>query len=309
MQATFRYGLPMTTVVSFATMCSMLAYFVVSLSPTVCAQSDDGDAWLSPTELREKISKAFAPPKECRALHPNDRIWIHKDQQAVVVDGFIAQRQAPLEMFACPAGTKEHESVVSIFAKSRFVHAGLLAVGGKPGSPAKFEPFRPANGTTVRIYALWFDEKGEKQSTIAQKWVRKMGTKENLTSDWVFGGSGEYVDEATKERHYMADSGELVCVANFGTSTLDIVVRSDQGNDILSFDTYTERIPKRNTPVRLVFVLSSDKPHGASPEDSEKEPEFLSQKTPDFVMNWLEAPNSSAKKEPPTDTKDSKQPK
>jgi hypothetical protein len=289
MQATFRYGLPMTTVVSFATMCSMLAYFVVSLSPTVCAQSDDGDAWLSPTELREKISKAFAPPKECRALHPNDRIWIHKDQQAVVVDGFIAQRQAPLEMFACPAGTKEHESVVSIFAKSRFVHAGLLAVGGKPGSPAKFEPFRPANGTTVRIYALWF--------------------KENLTSDWVFGGSGEYVDEATKERHYMADSGELVCVANFGTSTLDIVVRSDQGNDILSFDTYTERIPKRNTPVRLVFVLSSDKPHGASPEDSEKEPEFLSQKTPDFVMNWLEAPNSSAKKEPPTDTKDSKQPK
>jgi hypothetical protein len=195
-------------------------------------------------------------------------------------------------MFACPAGTKEHESVVSIFAKSRFVHAGLLAVGGKPGSPAKFDPFRPATGTTVRIYALWFDEKGEKQSTIAQKWVRKMGTKENLTSDWVFGGSGEYVDESTKERHYMADSGELVCVANFGTSTLDIVVRSDQGNDILSFDTYTDRIPKRNTPIRLVFVLSSDKPHGASPDDSQKEPEFLSQKTPDFVLNWLEAPPS-----------------
>jgi hypothetical protein len=275
---------------------SAVAYCAGSWCSPALAQSDDGDAWLSPADLRAKISNAFAPPKECRALHPNDRIWIHKDQQSVIADGFIAQRQAPLEMFACPAGTKEHESVVSIFAKSRFVHAGLLAVGGKPGSPAKFEPFRPATGTTVRIYALWFDEKGEKQSTIAQKWVRKMGTKENLTSDWVFGGSGEYVDESTKERHYMADSGELVCVANFGTSTLDIVVRSDQGNDILSFDTYTDRIPKRNTPIRLVFVLSSDKPHGSSAEDSQKEPEFLSQKTPDFVLNWLEAPASTTKK-------------
>jgi hypothetical protein len=306
MQATFRYGQPMASVISVAMACCILACCAEMWSPAARAQSDDGDAWLSPAELREKISKAFAPPKECRALHPNDRIWIHKDQQAVVVDGFIAQRQAPLEMFACPAGTKEHESVVSVFAKSRFVHAGLLAVGGKPGSPAKFEPFRPATGTTVRIHALWFDEKGEKQSTIAQKWVRKMGTKENLTSDWVFGGSGEYVDEATKERHYMADSGELVCVANFGTSTLDIVVRSDQGNSILSFDTYTERIPKRNTPVRLVFVLSSDKPHGASPEDSEKEPEFLSQKTPDFVMNWLEAPSSADKKGAPAASKEIK---
>lgn len=267
------------------------------------AQSDDGDAWLSPAELRAKVNKAFGPPKESRALHPNDRIWIHKDQQAVIADGFIAQQKAPLEMFACPAGTKEHESVVAIFARSRFVHAGLLAVGGKPGSPAKFEPFKPATGTTVRIYTLWFDEKGEKQSTIAQKWVRKMGTKENLTSDWVFAGSGEYVDETTKERHYLADSGELVCVANFGTSTMDLVVRSDQGNDILSFDAYTERIPKRNTPVRLVFLLSSDKPHGGDGDDAKVEPEFLSQKTPDFVLEWLEAPAKSSKELKPENPK------
>jgi hypothetical protein len=256
------------------------------LVPKVRAQDDE--PWPSPDELKARIRKAFQPPKDCKALHPKDCIWIQKDQQAVILDGFVAQRNAPLEMFACPAGSKEHESVVSVLARPKIVHAGLLAVGAKPGSPAKFEPFRPATGTTIRIYALWFDEKGEKKGTIAQNWVRKMGTKEPLKSDWVFGGSSEYVDETTKERYYMAESGELICVANFGTSTMDIVVRSDQGNEILSFDAFTENIPKRFSPVRLVLTLTDEKPYGSEPEHANQDPPFLKEKVPDYILDWLE---------------------
>jgi hypothetical protein len=47
--------------------------------------------------------------------------------------------------------------------------------------------------------------------------------------------------------------------------------------------------------VRLVFLLSSDKPHGGDGDDAKVEPEFLSQKTPDFVLEWLEAPARSSK--------------
>jgi hypothetical protein len=252
------------------------------------SQPEPQEGWLNATELKERVTKAFAPPKDARALHPSNRIWINRDEQVVIVDGFIAQREAQLEMFACPAGTKEHESVVSVFAKSQLVHAGLLAIGAKPGAPASFEPFRPASGTTVRVYALWFDPKGEKQGTIAQKWVRRMGTKDNLKWDWVFAGSKEHVDEISKERHYLANSGELICVANFGTSTMDIVVKSEQANSNLGFDAFTERIPRRNTPVRLVLSLSDEPPFGSETDHEKQTPSFLKEEVPKDILKWLE---------------------
>ncbi len=246
------------------------------------------EGWLNATQLRERVTKAFAMPKEAKSLHPNDRVWINREEQVVIVDGVIAQREAQLEMFACPSGTKEHESIVSVFAKSQLVHAALLAVGAKPGAPASFEPFRPASGTTVRVYVLWFDPKGEKQSTIAQKWVRKTGTKDCLKWDWVFAGSKEYFDEFTKERQYLANSGELICVANFGTSTMDLVVKSEQANASLVFDAFTERIPRRNTPVRLVLSLSEEPAFGSEADHEKETPSFLKDDVPKDILKWLE---------------------
>jgi hypothetical protein len=247
------------------------------------------EGWLSPEEQREKVKKVFAEPKECKSLHPTNRVWINRDEQIVLLDGVIAQREAMLEMFACPSQTKEHESVVSVFAKSQLVHTALLAIGAKPGSPASFEPFKPASGTTVRVYVLWFDDKGELQATIAQKWVRRLGTQESLKFDWVFAGSKVYLDDVTKERHYLADQGELICVANFGTSLLDIVVKSEQANSSLAFDAFTSRIPKRNTPVRLVLSLTDEKAFGSEPEHEKETPDFLTQEVPKSIRKWLEA--------------------
>lgn len=256
--------------------------------PTEVAAEEEEEGWLSREELRARVNNTLPPPKDCRALHPNNRIWIERNDQVVIADGYIAQQAAQLEMFACPAGTKEHESIVAVFSRSQLVHAGLLAIGAKPGSPATFEPFQPAKGATIRIYALWYDKQGQRQATIAQKWVRNSRTKENLKSDWVFAGSRQYKDEYSNEVQYMADSGELVCVANFGTSTLDLVVESEQANANLVFDAFTERIPKRNTPVRLVFHLSPDNPF-ASNQDNEKEtPAFLSDPVPGFISKYLE---------------------
>ncbi len=255
-----------------------------------CIQSHaQEEGWLSPEEQREKVKKLFAEPKECKSLHPTNRVWINRDEQIVLLDGVIAQREAMLEMFACPSQTKEHESVVSVFAKSQLVHTALLAIGAKPGAPASFEPFKPASGTTVRVYVLWFDDKGEPQATIAQKWVRRLGTQESLKFDWVFAGSKVYFDEVTKERHYLADQGELICVANFGTSLLDIVVKSEQANASLAFDAFTSRIPKRNTPVRLVLSLTDEKAFGSDPDHGKETPDFLTQEVPKNIRKWLEA--------------------
>src|SRR4051812_14186275 len=67
-------------------------------------------------------------------------IWIDPKRKAVIVDGQICLREGQLEMFACPKGSKEHESVIAVNAKPQFVHAALLAVGAKSGTPVKFDP-------------------------------------------------------------------------------------------------------------------------------------------------------------------------
>jgi hypothetical protein len=64
-------------------------------------------------------------------------IWIDSQRKLVLVDGVICLREGLLEMFACPRGTKEHESIVAVDCKAQYVHAALLAVGAMPGQPVQ----------------------------------------------------------------------------------------------------------------------------------------------------------------------------
>ncbi|MFN7732418.1 MAG: YdjY domain-containing protein [Pirellula sp.] len=239
---------------------------------SICHAQEDG--WMELSEIQSRVEKSFTDPPQTTKLLDEGRVWIHRDEQAVIVDGYICQRNAPLEMFACPIGTKEHESIVAVFAKSQFVHAALLAVGGVPGKPVAFEPkFVPASGTTIRIYALWHDAEGKTQGTLAQNWIRQSGKERPMVWDWVFAGSKIYKDPDTGKESYLGNGGELVCVANFMTSTMDVAVKSDAANSGLVFEAFTDRIPKRNTPIRLVLVLSDESPYlGAEPSSVPAKP-------------------------------------
>ncbi len=271
----------------------VLHFFMIALagifSHSACGVLDDG-AWKSSDELRKIVADQFEEPKGCKILHRENRIWIHRDEQAVVVDGYVAQRQVPLELFACPIGTKEHESIVAVFARPQMVHAGLLAVNARPGSTVTFEPFKAAHGTTVRVYVLWIDEQGKAKGTLAQNWIRQAGTKKAMPWDWVFAGSKIYKDDEGKE-HYLGDSGELISVSNFTTSTLDVSVKSDQSNSNLMFEAFTERIPSKNTPVRLVLTLTDEHPYSIDDVDASNgnkvEPKHLSVKVPDNILELL----------------------
>lgn len=215
-----------------------------------------------PAELAAE--KAFAAPEGMRQLSPDARLWIDVDRGRLVVDGYVTLREGPLEMFACPVGTKEHESVVAVLSRARYVHAGLLAIGAMPGTPVSFAPeYRPATGQRIAIWVMWRDAEGEIQKVPAQKWVEKSGTGEPLEADWVFAGSSFWRDPETGQEHYQADAGDLVCVSNFTTATLDLPVESSQSNAALQYSAFTENLPPRGTPVRLVFVpipLPADEP-------------------------------------------------
>jgi hypothetical protein len=188
-------------------------------------------------------------------LSPTGEIWIDPKRKAVVVDGQVCLRAGQLEMFACPKGTKEHESIVSLNCQAEEVHAGLLAVGAVPGRPVRFHPaYQPATGPVIDVYVLWKDEAGGKHQVRAQEWIKYARTGKAMEYDWVFAGSGFWKDEETGREHYRANGGDLICVSNFPSATLDLPIESSQANDDLLFQAFTERIPPRGTAVRVVLI-------------------------------------------------------
>jgi hypothetical protein len=75
-----------------------------------------------------------------------------------------------------------------------------------------------------------------------------------MNADWVFAGSGFYVDE-DGQRMYQAEGGDLICVANFPTATIDVSIESSaSGEQNLSFEPATERIPPVDTEVTIELI-------------------------------------------------------
>jgi hypothetical protein len=182
-------------------------------------------------------------------------VWFDPKRKIVVVDGRVALREGPLEMFACPKGTKEHESLVAVNAKPMAVHAGLLAAGAVAGKPVKWDPkYEPATGDTIEVLILWKDKDGKNKKMRAQEWIRNSKTKKPMEYNFVFAGSSFWIDEDTGTKHYHADAGDFICVSNFATAMLDLPVKSSQENDNLIFEAFTENMPAKGTKVRLVLI-------------------------------------------------------
>ncbi len=226
---------------------------LVACVPAAMAQlgpppAAEGEAAPEPKHLPD-------PEGDVTAMPAPDRVWIDAKKHEVLVDGYVALREGYLEMFACRVNTKEHESVVAVETKAATVHAALLAVGAKEGSPVRFRPtFAPPRGTVIQIDVRWLDEKGVWQTARAQEWVREAESKKEMSHDWVFAGSGFWTDEGSGKRYYMAEQGDFICVSNFTSATLDVPFESSQANDGLLFQAFTERIPPLGTPVRLVLT-------------------------------------------------------
>lgn len=231
------------------------------------------DEYVSPEDI---VRAAFEAPPEAKQLSKNN-VWIDRKKQRVYIDGYVAMTDGPLEMFACPMGTKEHESIVGSLARSSEVHAALLAIGAQSGTPVEYLPkFVPATGQRIRVWVAYRDEKGKYQVTDARRWVRKTGTKKQMEPDWVFAGSGFWKDPTDGREHYRADSGDMICVSNFNSAMMDVPINSSAEANELQYSPFTERIPERGTPVRLILVpipIPTDKADAAPKIDPNEQPE------------------------------------
>ena len=94
----------------------------------------------------------------------------------------------------------------------------------------------------------------------AMKGIFDQSQIRQMDAQWVFAGSGFNTDANTGEKHYLAEGGDLICVANFATATIDLSVESSATNDGLMFEAYTERIPPVGTKVTIELVPVFKKP-------------------------------------------------
>jgi hypothetical protein len=225
-------------------------------------------------------------PNSLEPLQPNRAIWIAKDRSCVVMVGRVCQRRAPLELFACLRGSKEHESVVAVDVPAFVVYAGLTAAYAEPGAPVQFVPeFKPPTGTEIEVTVVWEEPSGRRRQARAQDWIRdaaglydgfegiaanefdeelnipdRPDAYRDMQHPWVFAGSRFLVDEQTGERSYLADTeGDLICVSNFPSAVLDVPIRSSDSNAALLFEAFTERIPPIGTPVTLILTPKIEK--------------------------------------------------
>jgi len=212
-------------------------------------------------------------PKSAQAMPGPDQVWVNAQKGIVLVDGYVSLNEGLLEMFACPSGTKEHESIVAVYSRAQIVHAALLAAGAEVGHPVQWDPkFEPPTGTEIDIEVRWLDEAGQWQTCPAQQWLYDLNTEKPMAQNWVFAGSGFWKDEETGKEYYLAEAGDLICVSNFSSATLDVPVESSQLNGGLLYEANTKNIPEIGTPVRLVLkpklekrVKGEKKPHSAKP--------------------------------------------
>lgn len=255
-------------------------------TPVEIEEDEDFDRALSeefnkPILLGEPI---FEKPENLVRLDEKMAVWVDKDKKNVVLQGWVCQTRAPLEFFMCTGrgilrlnpydgeegmpdqivqfhGAKTHEAVVCVDVRPSIIHAGLLAIGARPGEPVRFQPeFKPATGAEIDVILRWKKEDGEIVEKRAQEVVMNAATGDPMDIPWVFAGSYFYTDDEdpspTPKRYYAADSeGEVIGVSNFPSATLDVPKASSASDDELLFQANQEVLPERGTPVTILLRL------------------------------------------------------
>lgn len=220
---------------------------LIALSAGVLLASTTVSVVAQDKEKKPQVKKA--------EVGKNVFLEIEGDKRRVVVNAYVCLRQGMLEQLLTRKRTKEHEAILAADVDARHIHFALQAAGAEPGKPVQYRPeFKPPSGTPIKITLEYENRKGETVRVPAQQWIQHIKTKKDLAHDWVFTGSGLFQDPMDKKKtYYLANDGDVICLANFDTAMLDLPVDSSKDNDALLFNAHTERIPPLETPVRVIL--------------------------------------------------------
>ncbi len=211
----------------------------------------------------QPVADSFRPDPAWKPLGQD--LWFDPTARRVAFRARVCLTDGILEHLVCSKNSKEHESILATEAPPKLIHAGLLLAGATPGHPVRFEPkFEPPAGPEIDITVEW-DRDGVKQQSDARRWVKETATGAALARDWVFAGSLLYPDRRTKQQVYAADDGDLITVANFASSILDLPYRSSANDADRSYSANPDLVPPRGTAVTVYLAPRAPVPGAPQP--------------------------------------------
>lgn len=199
---------------------------------------------------------------------------IHTKEHFVDVDATICLAEGFLELIACTKDSKEHESIIAVDAKPSHMHAALLLLRAKPGSPAEARELKGGglmeiapSGSEVNVSLVIKDEKGEmKEHPISEFIFRGKKGEENdpnaaektpevkirfPTSTFIFAGSQLYKGKDGTAKYLSDESGNVISLSTFGDELLCLPGKHSQKNAELSWEIDPTHLPAVGTKVIL----------------------------------------------------------
>lgn len=223
-------------------------------------------------------------------------VAINVRERCVDVESAVCLHRGALELVACTKGTKEHESIVAIEAKPMHIHAALLLLGAKPGSPATRQQLGdqaerwidvPPSGGPVDVSLVLKD----KEATLVEHPISDFIAPSRKRSDdpasvdqearfpthtFLFAGSVWYGDGPGPRRYLSDESGNVISLSTFGDELLCLPAVHSQDNEALMWQVNATNLPAVGSDVTLRLrphILSAAKAAKANESPSVPVPE------------------------------------
>ena len=236
--------------------------------------------------------KAEASAKPTLAEASADRLafpglTIDLKRRLVDLEATVCLDRGPLELIACAKGTKEHESILSLKAKPRQVHLGLLLIGAKNGKPAMRRRVEsegvsprwidiPPSGDPIAVSLVLQDKTGKPVEHPISDFVTRTsdqadGAEAAVTEEpnpevaqgerdkpnlrfpdtFLFVGS-HTIQDKQGQRQYLADvQGNVISISTFGDEVLSLPGSHSKDNGALLWQVNPKKLPKVGTVVTL----------------------------------------------------------
>ena len=157
-------------------------------------------------------------------------VAINLQERCVDVESSVCLHRGALELVACTKGTKEHESIVAVEAKPMHIHAALLLLGAKPGSPATRKQLGdqagrwidfPPSGGPVDVFLVLKDKDGKLVEHPISDFIAPSSKRTDdsasvdkqarfPTHTFLFAGSVLYGDGPGPRRYLSDESGNVI---------------------------------------------------------------------------------------------------
>jgi len=179
---------------------------------------------------------------------------------------------APLEFFACVAGTSEHEAVVRSEARPSHLHLALVMLGLTPGQGVHYDErekkWIEPSGPPLKL-SVEYEKDGKRVTRGAHELMRDIKSKKEMPEvTWVFTGSKIMPDQT-----YGADrTGYLVSIVNFELSPIDFPALASNANETLEWETNLDEMPAKGSKMTLIIEPAKEvvrPPAGTPPKEKE----------------------------------------